>query len=101
MGEGVGSVGMGAMVVAETASPKELVMICNTLAEDLVTKSRLVSRLQQECRSLREQAGAGQKYHLALELVGEKEEEVESLREDLATLKALYREHVDEKYAMA
>ena len=39
------------------------------------------------------------KLAMALELVGEKEEDIEHLYGDLADLKRLYREHVDELYA--
>jgi hypothetical protein len=46
-------------------------------------------QLQQENSEISE------KFSTALEIIGEKEEQIEGLNADLADLKTLYRQHID------
>lgn len=84
-------------------SLEELEVVANKLAEDLVLKSRQLSasqaRLAELERGGEDLVATKRKLAMALELVGEKEEDIEHLYGDLADLKRLYREHVDELYA--
>ena len=73
--------------------------IRNSLAEELV-------KLTEQCEKLRNEAAAlpglkaelealKQRHFHALELMGERDEELEELRNDIVDLKDMYREQVD------
>jgi hypothetical protein len=85
---------------SSTTNIAELEMVCNKLAEDLVVKTRLLSASQKRLKDLEhdylneDNLSLKAKHTMALELVGEKEEEIEHLNTDLVDLKRLYQEHI-------
>ena len=90
--------------VTPTTNIPELEMVCNKLAEDLVVKTRQLSASQKRLKELESSISEDYlslkaKHTMALELVGEKEEEIEHLNADLLDLKKLYQEHIGVKYS--
>jgi len=80
-----------------------LELVARKLEEDLVAKTRLLNASQKRLVELesgsKDVLAVKAKLAMALELVGEKEEDIEHLHGDLADLKQLYREHIDVKYS--
>ena len=82
---------------SSTTNISELEVVCNKLAEELVAKTRLLSASQKRLKDLEmdgDYLSLKTKHTMALELVGEKEEEIEHLNNDLSDLKRLYQEHI-------
>jgi len=82
---------------SSTTNISELEVVCNKLAEELVAKTRLLSASQKRLKDLEmdgDYLSLKTKHTMSLELVGEKEEEIEHLNNDLSDLKRLYQEHI-------
>eukprot|EP00216_Chloropicon_sp_CCMP2111_P000589 CAMPEP_0198237494 /NCGR_PEP_ID=MMETSP1446-20131203/3320_1 /TAXON_ID=1461542 ORGANISM="Unidentified sp, Strain CCMP2111" /NCGR_SAMPLE_ID=MMETSP1446 /ASSEMBLY_ACC=CAM_ASM_001112 /LENGTH=683 /DNA_ID=CAMNT_0043919661 /DNA_START=102 /DNA_END=2153 /DNA_ORIENTATION=+ len=79
-------------------SVPELEVICSNLAEELMLKGRLLSereiRLQELGSEHDDYLSLKHRHKMALEMMGEKDEEIELLSADILDLKKLYQEHI-------
>ncbi|KAM3582828.1 hypothetical protein VKS41_004593 [Umbelopsis sp. WA50703] len=70
------------------------------LAEELIKLSRDVDGLREESKAAEqlknEHEGLNQRYHAALEMLGERTEQVEELKADIADVKEMYRNQIVE-----
>ncbi|KAJ2963176.1 hypothetical protein NQZ79_g1836 [Umbelopsis isabellina] len=70
------------------------------LAEELIKLSRDIDELREESKAAEqlknEHEGLNQRYHAALEMLGERTEQVEELKADIADVKEMYRNQIVE-----
>jgi len=87
-------------IAALQAQISRLEKMKERLQDELTTLTEKNETLSSEIHSLRELRpqieDIRQRYHTALELIGEKEELVEELRADIADMKIMYKEQINE-----